>query len=252
MSTSVEDHTTHRRTDPGERMETAGPVAMVLKAPRRFAQLVEENRFDVRSSILLLCTAAGFHAIYGLAMGVFSGGDALWNATLKAPLILLATLLFCAPSLYVLLGLSGSSISVRQTLALLSGLACLSSLLMLGFAPVAWLFGVSTSSVHFMVVLHVVTWTVGMAYGLRLLARSVPGGRLAFGLAVWVPLFLLVSAQMFTYFRPVLGPPPPQAFRAAPKKFFFQHFFDTMATKPEPVLGGSSDEYVDATPVKDR
>ena len=38
--------------------------------------------------------------------------------------------------------------------------------------------------------------------------------------AVWLPLFLLVSAQMFTFFRPVVLPPPPGSFRAAEKKFF--------------------------------
>ena len=49
----------------------------------------------------------------------------------------------------------GSLIALGLILSL-TGVAALSSVLMVGFAPVAWLFGVSTSNLQFMVALHMI------------------------------------------------------------------------------------------------
>jgi hypothetical protein len=163
-------------------------------------------------------------------MGVFSGGHALWMTGLKVPLIALASVALCAPSLYVLLGLNGSPITLRQSVAILAGSACLASLLLVGFAPVAWLFGVSTSNVQFMVLLHVVVACIGIGYGLRLLGLSVPygyeGNKV---LLLWSCVFLLVSAQMVTYFRPLLSVSASGSFHDQQKQFFFQHLRESVA-----------------------
>src|SRR5687767_2785052 len=151
-------------------------VSLVLKAPRAFSEQVAADRFGFRASLVLLLAAAGFYAVYGVSMGAFSGGHTLWMTGLKVPLIALASLALCAPSLYVLLGLNGSPLSVRQAAAILAGAACLASLLLVGFAPVAWLFGVSTSNVQFMILLHLVVACIGIVYGLRLFAVSIPHG----------------------------------------------------------------------------
>jgi hypothetical protein len=144
-------------------------------------------------------------------------------------MILVASLALCAPSLYVFLCLSGTAVSFRQVGALLAGIACLSSLLLLGLAPVAWLFGVSTNNVQFTVLLHLAAWTAGLAGGLRLLGLSLSGGYPQHrAILLWVGIFLVVSAQMLTYFRPVLGPPEDGAFREPAKKFFFEHFVESM------------------------
>ncbi|HEV3342354.1 MAG TPA: hypothetical protein VG125_18435 [Pirellulales bacterium] len=203
-------------------------LAMVLKAPKTFADLVVRDEFGWRSSLIVLAAAAAFDAAYGLAMGMFSGGHAIWLAALKVPLIAVASLSLCAPSLYVLLGLSGSPVGLRQVAAILSGSACLASMLLVGFAPVAWLFGVSTTNVQFMILLHIGVFAVGVGYGLRLLGSSVPrgfsGNRV---LAVWAAVFLLVCAQMLTYFRPLLAVSE-NGFRDDQKRFFFEHFLDSM------------------------
>ena len=211
------------------RAEESGSVSMLLKSPKHFAQLVAQDRFDLRASSILAATAVGFYAIYGLAMGGFAGGNSLWQAMLKTPLVLVGSMLLCAPGLYMLRSLTGAVLSVRQTAALLSGLACSTSVIMVAFAPVAWLFGISTTNVQFMVVLHSVIWGVSLGCGLRLLALAMPGGSSetrAFW--VWSGIFLIVSAQMLTYFRPVLGVSPSGAFREGQKQFFFQHLYASM------------------------
>jgi len=218
-----------------QRVEEPGSVSMLLKSPKAFAQLVAQDRFDLRASSILAATAVGFYAVYGLAMGGFAAGNSLWQATLKTPLVLLGSILLCAPGLYMLRGLTGASLSFRQTVALLSGLACSTSVIMVAFAPVAWLFGISTTNLQFMVILHSVIWGLALGCGLRLLALALPGGpRETQALWVWSGVFLIVSAQMLTYFRPVLGVSPSGAFHEAEKQFFFQHFYASM-------LGGTSE-----------
>src|SRR5687768_4672691 len=80
-------------------------VSLVLTAPRTFSEQVAGDRFGFRASLVLLLAAAGFYAVYGVSMGVFSGGHTLWMTGLKLPVIALASVALCAPSLYVLLGL---------------------------------------------------------------------------------------------------------------------------------------------------
>lgn len=208
--------------------DTENVLALVLKAPRSFADLVLRDEFGWQSSLRVLAAAVAFDALYGVAMGVFAGGHSLWMAAIKVPLIAVASLLLCAPSLYVLLGLSGAPIGLRQVAAILSGSAGLASMLLVGFAPVAWLFGVSTTNAQFMILLHIVVCSIGVGYGLRLLGAAVPRGFAGNKvLVVWTAVFLLVCAQMLTYFRPLLTVSA-SGFRDDRKQFFFEHFMDSM------------------------
>ncbi|HVX13876.1 MAG TPA: hypothetical protein VHC22_22020 [Pirellulales bacterium] len=221
-------------------------LALVLKTPRAFAERVLHDAFGWRASLTALAGAVAFDALYGVATGVFAGGHAFWMAALKVPLIAIASLALCAPSLYVLLGLSGSPIGLRQVAAILSGSACLTSMLLVGFAPVAWLFGVSTTNVQFMILLHIGVCGIGVAYGLRLLGTVVPRGFSGNKvLVVWSAVFLLVSAQMLTYFRPLLADSAGR-FRDDRKQFFFEHFLDSMKYSGERAVAEREPEQSDS------
>src|SRR2546426_4549850 len=95
-------------------VEEVGSASMLLKSPQSFARLVSQDRFDLRASMVLVATAVGLCAVYGLTMGAFAGGNSLWQATLKAPLVVIGSVALCAPSLYVLVCLSGIAVSYRQ------------------------------------------------------------------------------------------------------------------------------------------
>ena len=43
------------------------------------------------------------------------------------------------------------------------------ALLLIGFAPVAWIFSQSTDSIAFMGALHLILWAIGISFGLRLI-----------------------------------------------------------------------------------
>jgi hypothetical protein len=210
-------------------VEEVGSIGLILKSPKSFARYVAEDRVDLQPSLILLTTSVGLYSLYGLAMGCFAGGNSLWQATLKAPLILLGTMAICGPSLHLLLCLSGVAASFRQVVAMVAGMAGLSSVVMVGFAPVAWLFGVSTSSVAFMAFFHTAVWCVALGYGLRILSHTVPGGfRECKPMIAWAAMLLVLCAQMATFYRPMLGVTVTKDFRDGKRTFFFQHFYVSM------------------------
>jgi hypothetical protein len=88
----------------------------------------------------LLVVAAFCCVIYGLIVGSFSGGQQIWAAPLKIATGMLVSGLICLPSLYIFSCLSGSPVRLVQAFGVLAGLPALSAILLIGFAPVAWVF----------------------------------------------------------------------------------------------------------------
>src|SRR5207247_7878557 len=92
--------------------------------------------------------------IYGVVVGTFSMGDQLWAAPVKIAGGLLFASLICLPSLYIFTCLSGSQARLTAICGLVTGLLMLMTVLLIGFAPVAWSFSTSTEAVHCLGRLH--------------------------------------------------------------------------------------------------
>ncbi len=101
-------------------------------------------------------------------------------------------------------------------------------ILLIGFAPVAWIFSQSTTSVVGMGILHLLFWIVAVLFGARFLGRSFNrlGIRSEAGINVWLLIFVLVMLQMTTALRPMLG--RADHFLPTDKKFFLSHWAATM------------------------
>ncbi len=220
--------------DPGDRVPIRGALGVieaVLRHPRRVVFHLNQGSDISRLVGLLLLVALGFVAVYGAIVGSFSGGEQWWAAPLKITAGLAVTAGICLPSLYIFACLSGSAARLGEVAGALGGALALATLLLIGFAPVAWLFSQSTSSVAFMGALHLGFWLVATGFGVRFLKTAFRhfGLRSESGLNVWVVIFLLVSLQMTTALRPLVGPfdqtllPP-----AGEKKFFLAHWMDSM------------------------
>jgi hypothetical protein len=210
-------------------LEEVGSIGMLLKSPKSYARLVAEDRVDFQPSLMLAVTSMGFYAAYGLAMGCFAGGNSLWQGALKVPLVLLGTLALSAPCLYLLLCLAGLAVSGRQVAAMLAGVAGLSSVVLVGFAPLVWLFGMSTGSVRFMVFFHAAVWCMSFACGGRLLLDTLSGCRRERnGVVAWSVIALIVCAQSTTFWRPLLGVTVTKDFRDHDRTFFFYHFYSSI------------------------
>src|SRR5205823_7993352 len=142
----------------------------------------------------------------GFVVGTFSNGVQLWAAPLKISLGLLISALICLPSLYIFSCLSGSQARLIEVVGLVAGLLLLMTVLLIGFAPVAWVFSQSTGSVVAMGALHLAFWFIATYFGLRFLSAgfSAHEDRSGGGIKVWMIIFVLVMLQMTTAVRPLI------------------------------------------------
>lgn len=172
----------------------------------------------------VLCLAA-----FGLVLGFFSGGDQYWAAPLKLVLGVAASALLTWPSLCIFGFLSGMDIPLRTITGLLVAMLALFSLLLLGLAPVAWIFSSSTESLPFMGFLTIVFWGIALCFGLGLLFRGARllGVRSPLHLALWAAIFVVVTLQMSSTLRPILG--SADTFFPTEKKFFLNHWGEQLA-----------------------
>src|SRR5437667_1160004 len=200
-------------------------VESILRQPRR-VQLQLRQAGSGRLIALLLFVAIGCGLFYGFIVGTFSGGTQLWAAPVKCVIGLLLSGLICLPSLYVFACLSGSQVRLVQVVGLVAGLAMLMTILLIGFAPVAWVFSQSTESVVAMGALHLAFLLVSTYFGLRFLNAgfSAHEDRSGGGIKVWMVIFLLVMLQMTTALRPWIG--KADTFLPTEKKFFVSHWLD--------------------------
>lgn len=216
--------------DPAEREPIPNVVVAVealLRQPRRLMfQLRQPGAGKLIAGMLfvaILCSA-----IYGVIVGSFSGGVQWWAAPVKVTSGLLISTLICLPSLYIFTSLSGAQARLVEIFGLVVGLLMLMTILLIGFAPVAWLFSQSTNHVAWMGFLHLLFWGISTAFGLRFLQAGFAHAkaRSNSGLNTWAVIFLLVVLQMTTALRPLVG--TSDDLLPAEKKFFLTHWFETI------------------------
>jgi hypothetical protein len=202
-------------------------VEALLKFPGR---LIHELQNNWRAALLLWLMSLALLGMlaYGVVVGSFSGGTQLWIAPLKIAMGTILSILICLPSLYIFTCLSGIDAQFRTVTGVLFAAVSLSALLLIGFAPVAWIFSQSTDSVAFMAVLHIGLWAIGIMFGLRLLEAMghLLGGSARNHLKFWSVIFIIVCLQMMTTLRPIIG--TSDRFLPGEKKFFLTHWAETL------------------------
>jgi len=156
---------------------------------------------------LAVATLAGA-ACYGLAAGFFQGGAEMLVSALKVPLIVAAAALLCLPSFVVFHLLSGSERTVAALARTVVAFAAVAALFLAALTPIGWLFSVTSRSLSFLVVFHLVIWGVALGFGLRHLFAALPGAPSRGISVLWSILFWLVSVQLCVYLGPVLARQP--------------------------------------------
>jgi len=201
-------------------------IESILRQPRRVMFQLRQPG-SARLIAAMLFTSVVCSLIYGVIVGTFSGGVQFWAAPVKVAAGLLISALICLPSLYIFACLSGSQARLFEVVGLVAGLLLLMTVLLIGFAPVAWVFSQSTESVAAMGALHVAFWFISTCFGIRFLnAGFAQQSRSGDGLKVWTVIFLLVMAQMTAALRPIVG--TADTFLPTEKKFFVTHWLDTL------------------------
>jgi hypothetical protein len=212
--------------NPADREPIPGIVAAIealLRHPQRVMYHLRQPGSG-RLILLMLMVAIVCSLLYGLVVGTFSMGTQLWAAPVKIAGGLLLAALICLPSLYIFTCLSGSEARLAEMWGLLVGLLMLMTILLIGFAPVAWLFSQSTGSVTWMGTLHLVFCSISTCFGLRFLDAGFAHSRArsTAGLNIWIIIFMLVAVQMTTALRPLVG--TADTFLPKEKKFFVSYW----------------------------
>lgn len=157
-----------------------------------------------------------FLAIYGAVMG---SSASLWQAMssgVKLPLLFVATLIICSPTLYFFNVLYGSNQSLTQNVALMLTAITVTSVLLLSFAPIVVFFLLTTSGYQFFKLLNVaffaVCGVVGVAFlsqGMRVVSAAGEEGARArrWVMWLWVLVYAFVGSQMAWTLRPFIGAP---------------------------------------------
>jgi hypothetical protein len=219
--------------DPAERVPIPNFIAAiecVLRHPRRVMfQLREPGTGKLIWSLLFISVVCSL--IYGVVVGTFSGGTQWWAAPVKIAGGLLVSALICLPSLYIFASLSGARVRLVELFGLVAGLLALMTVLLVGFAPVAWIFSQSTESVGWMGFLHLGFWFIATAFGLRFLHAGFAHAQAKSnaGFNVWVLIFLLVMVQMTTALRPIIG--KADTLLPTQKQFFLVHWAECLGAR---------------------
>ena len=174
-----------------------------------------------------LITAASM-LVFGFVLGTFAYHEQLWAAPLKLGGGLIFAGLICFPSFYIFSCLAGSDASANHLAATLGGMLALAGLLLLGFAPAVWIFTQGTLSFGFMGSLAIGSWLIALFFGFRFVLTSLKahGSTQTGPILIWCTIFLLVSLQLTTSLRPILG--RSDRFLTDEKKFFLQHWGESM------------------------
>lgn len=205
-------------------------LSALLRQPGRVVYQLHDSAGGSKVDVVLAGIALFCLVAYGVVVGLFSGGVQLWAAPLKISCGSLLAAAICLPSLYVLACLGGAQDKLRlgPLAGVLLAMVALNGILLVSFAPIAWVFSQSTDSVAFISCLHLVLWGIGFYFGLRLVlvgARYL--GVVDQGYVVlWMIIVTFVSLQMMTTLRPIVG--SSKHVLQAEKKFFLHHFFDLL------------------------
>jgi hypothetical protein len=204
-----------------------GAMEGILKSPPAFLQtLLRHERRAMGLQLLAIITVC--MVAFGLVLASFSGGAQWLWAPLKMTAGLLLSSLLCLPSLYVFGCLSGLSIRPVAAVAVLLAMLSLCGLVVLGFAPVAWIFAQSTDSIVFIGLLVFMMWVIALwfAFGLVGQAARLLGATALGHIRIWLAIFAIVTLQMSTTLRPILG--TSTHVLSAERKFFFEHWWETL------------------------
>lgn len=166
------------------------------------------------------------YVLYGAAAGFFQGGDQIWVAALKTPLIILFALLLCLPSLYVFSAVGGAEWNRRTFPTVVAGFAGTLALILLALLPVNWLFSVSSKHLGSAVFLHFFLWLLALSLAWRFMGRSLRAIGAKGAIVFWLFLFCIVSLQTTTFLRPVLERKKGEHLFVSGKKSFLEHMGD--------------------------
>jgi hypothetical protein len=134
-------------------------------------QIIEENGLR-QLTMRMLSSSAISLAAYGAVLGANFGWLQALSSAVKLPLLFLATLAICLPTLYLFNLVFGARLSVLQAVTLIMVAITVTSALTLAFAPISLFFLISAHSYSFFKLLNVCILMLTALVGLRFLTTG--------------------------------------------------------------------------------
>jgi hypothetical protein len=152
---------------------TSGSGLLVIERLLRdrdgvWRQIIEERSLKQLVGQMLTSSALSL-ALYGAVLGASNGGLQALASFIKLPLLFLATLAICLPTLYLFNLVFGARLSVLQAVTLIMVTITVTSVLTLAFAPISLFFLITAQSYSFFKLLNVAILILTAIVGLRFL-----------------------------------------------------------------------------------
>ncbi len=134
-------------------------------------QVVEERDLKPLTTQMFISSAVSL-ACYGIVLGASHSFAQAVSSAIKLPLLFLATLAICLPTLYLFNLIFGARLSMMQAVALIMVSITVTSVLALAFAPISLFFLISADNYPFFKLLNVAILVLAAAVGLRFLTSG--------------------------------------------------------------------------------
>jgi hypothetical protein len=131
-------------------------------------QIIEERDLRGLTGQMLASSAVSL-ACYGAVLGASNSLAQAVSSAVKLPLLFLATLAICLPTLYLFNLVFGAKLSMMQAVTLILVSVTVTSVLTLAFAPISLFFLISAHSYSFFKLLNVCILGLTAVVGLRFL-----------------------------------------------------------------------------------
>jgi len=201
---------------------------------RFFAEIRDGVELRHKIQAMLVCSTI-FFAIFGAVIG---SEHSIWQAfasAVKLPLLFLLTLVICLPTLYFFNTIFESSLNLGQNFALLLAAITVTSIVLLGFAPVVLFFLITSSQYQFFKLLNVAVFVIAGWIGIWQLSQGIwmltahdrRGARARSRIMrIWILLYAFVGSQLAWTLRPFFGAPglPFELFRGLGGNFYTNIF----------------------------
>ncbi len=208
-------------------------VERILRARYAFFEEVREG-VDLRAKMrALVISSMAFLALYGAVMGSSHSLQQTLSSAAKLPVLFLATLFICAPSLYFFNLLFGSNQSLGQNLTLILTAITVTSVLLLSLAPITFFFVLTTGDADYQffkllnVAIFGISGLMGVVFlyqGMKVVSAEETEGTSARKriLFLWMFVYAFVGSQMAWTLRPFMGAPnyPFELFRRLGGNFY--------------------------------
>lgn len=197
-------------------MRNLAIIETILRSRAEFFREIRDGAGLTEKLRAMLVSSIAFFALYGAVMGSSHSLKQALSSAVKLPLLFLATLVICAPTLYFFNLIFGSNQSLRQNVVLILTAITVTAVLMLSFSPIVLFFLLTTNHYQFYKLLNVALFAIAgvigvifLSQGMRVVSYAGKEGARARRnvLRLWIIVYAFVGSQMAWTMRPFFGAP---------------------------------------------